>query len=148
MGLAARIRALREAKGWSQAELARRLGKRGGQGEISTWETGKVVPETANVERLAEAFGVTVYDLTVDAPLTADFLRGYSAGLAAARDAVKALTLPEPSAEDVGAHSDAATAFAAEAEPPPGARPKTNGGAEGSSGPTSGPRANESAGGA
>lgn len=54
--LGGRIRVLREAKGWSQAELAALIGA--SQDAVSNWETGVRAPVLASVFRLAEALGV------------------------------------------------------------------------------------------
>jgi transcriptional regulator with XRE-family HTH domain len=51
-----RIRELREARGWSQAELAERAGVR--QATISTLETGKARRLLDVLERIAEALEV------------------------------------------------------------------------------------------
>lgn len=51
----ARIRAAREAKGWSQSELARKMpGKTDGP-SVSRWERGEVMPGPQNIDRLAAA---------------------------------------------------------------------------------------------
>lgn len=56
-----RVAELRLARGWSQAELARRVGvSRAGIGAI---ETGAVVPSVATALRLAAALGSTVEEL-------------------------------------------------------------------------------------
>jgi len=53
-----RVRELREAQGWSQAELSERAG--GVRlATISDYESGRIKrPDLAILERLAEAFGV------------------------------------------------------------------------------------------
>lgn len=61
-----KIKALREEKGWSQAELARRLGiTRNG---VNSWEQGLSMPSPASLVDLAGLFFVsTDYLLGVDA---------------------------------------------------------------------------------
>lgn len=64
-----KIRTLREEKGWTQAELARRLGiTRNG---VNSWEQGLSMPSPACLVDLAEVFSVsTDYLLGVDAGAT------------------------------------------------------------------------------
>lgn len=64
-----KIKALREGKGWSQAELARRLGiTRNG---VNSWEQGLSMPSPASLVDLAGVFSVsTDYLLGVDAGAT------------------------------------------------------------------------------
>jgi putative transcriptional regulator len=57
-GLANRLRELREAKGWTQADLAARIGV--SRKTINTIENGVFVPSTVIALRLARAFGRTV----------------------------------------------------------------------------------------
>lgn len=55
--IAATIRALRQSRGWTQAELARRLGvTRNG---VNSWEQGLSVPSTACLTDLARVFSVS-----------------------------------------------------------------------------------------
>ena len=52
-----RIRALREARGWTQAELARRLNiTRNG---VNSWEQGLSMPSPACLVDLAKLFSVS-----------------------------------------------------------------------------------------
>jgi putative transcriptional regulator len=60
-GLANRLRELREAKGWTQADLAARIGV--SRKTINTIENGVFVPSTIIALRLARAFGRTVEQL-------------------------------------------------------------------------------------
>lgn len=54
---AERIKALRTARGWTQAELARRLGiTRNG---VNSWEQGLSMPSPAFLVELAKAFSVS-----------------------------------------------------------------------------------------
>jgi transcriptional regulator with XRE-family HTH domain len=59
-----RIRALREARGINQGQLAeglRKLGlRRVKQGAVSSWETGTRTPDVKVLIRLAEFFGVAI----------------------------------------------------------------------------------------
>jgi putative transcriptional regulator len=60
-GLANRLRELREAKGWTQADLATRIGV--SRKTINTIENGVFVPSTIIALRLARAFGRRVEEL-------------------------------------------------------------------------------------
>lgn len=60
-GLAGVVRTLREAHGWSQAELAAVSGVH--SLTVSATERGRV-PSLATLEDLADALGVSVQDLT------------------------------------------------------------------------------------
>lgn len=61
-----RIASLRRARGWSQGELARRIGvSRAGIGAI---ETGRAVPSVATALRLAQALGCSVESLFAEPP--------------------------------------------------------------------------------
>ncbi len=57
MPLGEKIRQLRGERGWSQGELAARLG--GDPGQISRYETGKISPSIDVVVKLAETFDVS-----------------------------------------------------------------------------------------
>ncbi len=57
MSIAARIRAFREAAGVTQAELGRRLGV--GQSAIQKWEAGTRELSVTDLERLADAIGLS-----------------------------------------------------------------------------------------
>ena len=52
------IRQLRQARGWSQLDLA--LEVEVSQRTVSRWERGELVPQPHNLQRLAEVFGVSV----------------------------------------------------------------------------------------
>ena len=67
--IAEKIKALREVRGMTQTELARRLGvTRSG---VNAWEMGISVPSTQYVVELAEFFGVsTDYLLGIDSTAT------------------------------------------------------------------------------
>lgn len=56
--LGERVRAMRRDKGWSQADLAARLGVL--QSQVSGWEKNQRTPSPINTLRLSQAFGVTV----------------------------------------------------------------------------------------
>ena len=49
------LRALRESKGISQAELARRAGL--GKSQVSKYERGKELPQLVTLEKLLDALG-------------------------------------------------------------------------------------------
>mgnify|MGYP002548266835 FL=1 len=70
--IAEKIKALREARGWSQAELSRRLGiTRNG---VNSWEQGLSMPSPACLVDLAKVFGVsTDYLLGLERLTTVDF---------------------------------------------------------------------------
>ena len=59
-----RLRDYREGKGWSQGELARRLGV--SRQTINAVETDKYDPSLPLALRMAKLFGVAVPDLFVD----------------------------------------------------------------------------------
>ncbi len=59
-----RLRELRERQGWSQGELARRLGV--SRQTINAVETDKYDPSLPLALRLAKLFGVAVSDLFID----------------------------------------------------------------------------------
>lgn len=63
--IADRIKELRESKGWTQAELARRLGvTRNG---VNSWEQGLSSPALASLVDLANLFNVSAdYILGID----------------------------------------------------------------------------------
>lgn len=53
-----RIRELRERRGISQSELARRMGVK--HPSVVQWETGKAMPAAAKLPKLAEVLGVEI----------------------------------------------------------------------------------------
>lgn len=55
------IAALRKEKGWSQTELAERLGVT--NKAVSRWETGRGYPDVELMPRIAQALGITVAEL-------------------------------------------------------------------------------------
>jgi putative transcriptional regulator len=59
-----RLKAMREAKGWSQGELARRLGV--SRQTINAVETDKYDPSLPLALRMAKLFGVAVPELFID----------------------------------------------------------------------------------
>ena len=61
MEFAAKLTALRRRAGWSQEQLADRLGVT--RQSVSKWEGGAVVPELGKLVALADLFGVTLDDL-------------------------------------------------------------------------------------
>jgi len=67
MGLAEKVKALRNEQGWSQSELAEQVGADPAQ--ISRYENGRITPSADALVRLAETFGVSCdYLLVDDAP--------------------------------------------------------------------------------
>ena len=69
--VAEKVKTLREARGWTQAELARRLGlTRNG---VNSWEQGLSTPSPASLVDLATIFHVSAdYLLGLDATATID----------------------------------------------------------------------------
>ena len=59
-----RLRAFREAKGWTQGELARRLGV--SRQTINAVETDKYDPSLPLALRMSKLFGVPVPELFID----------------------------------------------------------------------------------
>ena len=59
-----RLKAMREAKGWTQGELARRLGV--SRQTINAVETDKYDPSLPLALRMAKLFGVAVPELFID----------------------------------------------------------------------------------
>lgn len=59
-----KLKAVREAKGWSQGELARRLGV--SRQTINAVETDKYDPSLPLALRMAKLFGLPVPDLFMD----------------------------------------------------------------------------------
>lgn len=57
-----RIQAARTDRGWTQAELARRMGLSSafGQVQVSHWENDRKAPSAKNLIRLADALEVSV----------------------------------------------------------------------------------------
>ncbi len=56
-----RVRELREARGLSQADLARLLGV--SAYTVGRWEAGQMVPAARNARRLAKRLGVSLEEL-------------------------------------------------------------------------------------
>lgn len=64
MALGDRIRALRKEAGWSQAELAERIGV--DPGRVSRYEAGRITPSADALVRLAEVLNVSIDHLLID----------------------------------------------------------------------------------
>jgi transcriptional regulator with XRE-family HTH domain len=64
MPLGETLKALRKERGWSQGELATRVG--GDAGQISRYENGKISPSIEAVVKLAETFDVSTDYLLID----------------------------------------------------------------------------------
>lgn len=62
------IKRLRKSKGWTQAELAHRLGT--SQKVITSYETGNKTPPVSRLPELAAVFNVTIEELIGAEPLT------------------------------------------------------------------------------
>jgi len=62
--LAKRLLELRRERGWSQPELAKRIGTSGAI--VGRYERGEMTPSIEVVRKLAEAFGVTVDSLVCE----------------------------------------------------------------------------------
>lgn len=56
-----KIKSLRKKKGITQAEMAKQLGVK--QSTVSMWETGKTMPKTKRMRKLAEVLNCTLDDL-------------------------------------------------------------------------------------
>lgn len=97
MSLRDRVHELRKERGWSQAELANKIGADAGQ--ISRYENGRITPSADAIVRLAEVFDVTTdYLLIEDAPrrplrAPEDVLGDNLAGIATLNDDDKAALL-------------------------------------------------------
>jgi transcriptional regulator with XRE-family HTH domain len=63
-----KIRKYRELMGWSQGELAKKIGRKGKQ-TISHWETGKSDPSLAEVIKVAKVLNASVAQLVGEAPM-------------------------------------------------------------------------------
>lgn len=61
IGFAENLKKLREAKGWTKAELGKRVGV--SDVTIGYWESGKTEPRMGKVEMVAEILGVTTDEL-------------------------------------------------------------------------------------
>ena len=55
------IRELRQERGWTQLDLANRLGVT--PSSVYNWESGKFEPKASQLRALARAFGVTMDDI-------------------------------------------------------------------------------------
>ena len=65
MIMAEKITMLRKRNGWSQEELAEKLGV--SRQAVSKWESGASDPSTTNLMALAKLFGVSAEDLLKEA---------------------------------------------------------------------------------
>lgn len=64
MPLGERIRQLRKEAGWSQAELAERIGADAGR--VNKYEAGRMAPAAETLARLAEVLNVSIDYLLID----------------------------------------------------------------------------------
>lgn len=60
------VKALRTARGWTQAQLAERVGV--SQGAVAHWDLGHREPTASNALRLSQVFGVPMEALFTYAP--------------------------------------------------------------------------------
>ena len=58
------IRQLRDEQGWTQLELANRIGVT--PGTVYSWERGKFEPRASQLRALALAFGVSMDDIELE----------------------------------------------------------------------------------
>lgn len=58
------IRQLRDEQGWTQLELANRIGVT--PGTVYSWEKGKFEPRASQLRALALAFGVSMDDIELE----------------------------------------------------------------------------------
>lgn len=63
MGLPEELRKRREARGWSQRDVAERLNPQMTSQIVSKWESGKSVPRMPVLQQLSKLFSVSVADL-------------------------------------------------------------------------------------
>lgn len=61
MSLKIRIIKLRDEMGWTQEELAERIGV--SRSTVAKWESGRGTPTIGNIITLSEVFGVTIDSL-------------------------------------------------------------------------------------
>ena len=64
MALGERIRQLRKEPGWSQAELAEKIGADAGR--VNKYEAGRMAPAAETLVRLAEVLNVSIDYLLID----------------------------------------------------------------------------------
>lgn len=64
MSIAQKIQALRKEKGWSQGDLAKKLGYL--QPHVNRWEKGKKYPSVTALKKLAKLFNVSIDILVYD----------------------------------------------------------------------------------
>ena len=62
------IRQLREERGWSQFELATKLGVT--PSSVYNWESGRFEPRASQFRQLATVFGVSMDDIELPEPQT------------------------------------------------------------------------------
>jgi ribosome-binding protein aMBF1 (putative translation factor) len=67
-----RIRRERQARGWTQLQLANAMVGEHYSSQISVWERGRAMPSIANLETLADALGVPVETFFSDPSAAAD----------------------------------------------------------------------------
>jgi transcriptional regulator with XRE-family HTH domain len=60
---ARRLKEVRESRGWSRMDMAKKLGYSKNAGAIGKWESGRVNPSDAVLQQLAKVLKVSVEDL-------------------------------------------------------------------------------------
>jgi transcriptional regulator with XRE-family HTH domain len=60
------IRQLRQERGWTQLELAYRLGVT--PLTVQNWEHGRYEPTASKLRKIAETFGISMDDIEIPAP--------------------------------------------------------------------------------
>lgn len=70
MTISATIKKMRVERGWSQEQLAEKLGV--SRQAVTKWETGAGAPDIANLAALARLFGTSIDELVFDTPPAAD----------------------------------------------------------------------------
>lgn len=61
-----RIRKLRKERDWTQRELSEKTGV--DSKNISSYESGRLIPSRRTIQRFADAFGLTIEDLMAEQP--------------------------------------------------------------------------------
>ena len=70
------IRALRQERGWTQLELAVKLGVQ--LSTVANWEAGRTLPRVPDLRKLAQLFNVCMEEIAPEAELRRAHERGES----------------------------------------------------------------------